>query len=285
MSENEHRGIRDLSQYDSMPTEALEQILRADAETPAEQESDIELILYVMEVLASRKRENQQSGKTAQQSWESFQQHYLPEQEIQKQNTKNPSGCPWLRRIAACAAVVILILCIPLSTRAFSLEELWDVVARWAKETFSFVSGDAEQVSEPSPTYDGEYTSLEDLLKRSNRPYDMVPTWIPDGFILEKVEKDIMPTKEIYVAIYRSENKAIRIKVQSYLDGDPEKFEIDDEPLEVYEDAGITYYIFSNQSQIRGSWISNCYECSVSGDLNIEELKQMIKSIEIKQNG
>ena len=131
MSENEHRGIRDLSQYDSMHTEALEQILRADAETPAEQESDVELILYIMEVLARRKKENQQSGKTAQQSWESFQQHYLPEQEIQKQNAKTLSGRPWLRRIVACAAVVILILCIPLSSRALSLEELWDIVARW----------------------------------------------------------------------------------------------------------------------------------------------------------
>ena len=69
MSENEHRGIRDLSQYDSMPTEALEQILRADAETPAVQESDIELILYIMEVLSRRKKENQQSEKAAQQSW------------------------------------------------------------------------------------------------------------------------------------------------------------------------------------------------------------------------
>ena len=188
MSENEHRGVRDLSQYDSMPTEALEQVLRADAETPAEQESDIELILYVMEVLARRKKENQQSGKTAQQSWESFQQHYLPEQEIQKQKTKKLSGRPWLRRIAACAAVVILILCIPLSSRALSLEELWDVVARWAKETFSFVSGDVEQISEPEATDDIEYTSLQDLLKRNNRPYDMIPTWIPEGFVLENVE-------------------------------------------------------------------------------------------------
>ena len=143
MSEQEHRRMRDLSQYDSMSTEALEQILRADAETPAEQESDIERILYVMEVLANRKKEHPQSGKTAQQAWESFQQNYLPEQEIQEQNVKKLSARSWLRRMIACAAAVILIFCIPLSARAFSLEELLDLVARWAKETFSFVSGDA----------------------------------------------------------------------------------------------------------------------------------------------
>lgn len=274
MSENEHRGIRDLSQYDSMPTEVLEQILRADAEAPAEQESDIELILYVMEVLARRKREKQQFGKTAQQSWESFQQHYLPEQEIQKQKTKNPSSHPWLRRIAACAAVVILILCIPLSTRAFSLEELWDVAARWAKETFSFVSGDAEQVSEPSPTYDGEYTSLKDLLKRSNRPCDMVPTWIPDGFILEKVEKDFIPEREIYRAVYINGGKEFRIRVQTFVASDKYVFETESDTCEIYESSGVKYYLFQNKDELRAVWMCGNFECNLAGELTIDEMKK-----------
>lgn len=279
MSENEHRGIRDLSQYDSMPTEALEQMLRADAEIPAEQESDIELILYVMEVLARRKREKQRSGKTAQQSWESFQQHYLPEQEIQKQKTKNPSGHPWLRRIAACAAVVILILCIPLSTRAFSLEELWDVVARWAKETFSFVSGDAEQVSEPEATDAIEYTSLQDLLKRNNRPYDMIPTWIPDGFVLDKVEKNITPVLESYRALYISGDREIEISVQGYLTEDSRKAEIG-KLIENFEHEGVWYYFFSNYDKLQVIWMELTYECIITGDLNTEEAKKMIDSIE-----
>ena len=279
MSENEHRGVRDLSQYDSMPTEALEQVLRADAETPAEQESDIELILYVMEVLARRKKENQQSGKTAQQSWESFQQHYLPEQEIQKQNTKKLSGRPWLRRIAACAAVVILILCIPLSSRALSLEELWDVVARWAKETFSFVSGDVEQISEPEATDDIEYTSLQDLLKRNNRPYDMIPTWIPDGFVLEKVEKDITPAQEIYSAFYRNQDSKLTIRIQTYIPEKTQNIEVDKDPSEIYTVFGYDYYIFSNVQQHQAVWLEESFECIISGDLSIDNIKSMVNSI------
>lgn len=279
MSENEHRGIRDLSQYDSMPTEALEQILRADAETPAEQESDIELILYIMEVLARRKKENQQSGKTAQQSWESFQQHYLPEQEIQKQNAKTLSGRPWLRRIAACAAAVILILCIPLSTRALGLEELWDIVARWAKETFSFVSGENTEVSEPSPTYDGEYTSLQDLLKKSNRPYDMVPTWIPDGFVLEKVEKDITPVQEVYRALYQRDEKELIIRIQNHILTDIGIAEIEDDPTDFFTISGVEYYIFENVSQLQIMWMDNQYECIISGDISLDEAKLMVTSI------
>lgn len=279
MSENEHRGIRDLSQYDSMPMEALEQILRADAETPAEQESDIELILYVMEVLARRKKEKQQSGKTAQQSWESFQQHYLPEQEIQKQNAKKPSDRPWLRRIAACAAVVILILCIPLSSRALSLEELWDIVARWAKETFSFVSGENTEVSEPNSTSEEGFASLQDALIKSNRDSSFVPTWIPNGYELDSVEKSITPEQEIYVAHYVSNDGNLTIRMQNYLSEDSQKIEINEKALEIYSIADIDYYIFSNGRQIQVVWIKDSFEYSFSGDISIDIAKQMIDSI------
>ena len=280
MSENEHRGIRDLSQYDSMPTQALEQILRADAETPAEQESDIELILYIMEVLARREKENQQSGKTAQQSWESFRQHYLPEQELQKQNTKKLSGRPWLRRIVACAAVVILILCIPLSSRALSLEELWDIVARWAKETFSFVSGHVEQTSEPGEEDDIGYSSLQDMLERNKIDSKIVPTFIPEDFAFEAVEKHITPEQEIYRATYLGNERKLTIRVQLYTSTKFQNSEIEAETSEVYRTTNGEYYLFSNFDQIQVIWLDGPYECMIFGDISTDEAKAMINSIE-----
>ena len=56
MSENRNRGIRDFSNYDSMETEELEEILRSDADAPESKESDTELLLYIMEVLAKRRK-------------------------------------------------------------------------------------------------------------------------------------------------------------------------------------------------------------------------------------
>ena len=170
MPENRDCGRKNLFQ---MSTEELEQILRQDAEAPADQEADTDFLLDVMEVLAGRDRENIQTKKTAEEAWASFQEHYAPDPEAV--SSAKPVR-PWIRRLIAAAAALVLILSIPLTARALGWDELWDVVARWAKETFSFVSGDPEQVSEPSPTYDGEYTSLQDLLKRSIRPYDTVPT-------------------------------------------------------------------------------------------------------------
>ena len=78
MSENRNRRIRDDSKYASMATEELEEILRLDAEAPMGQDSDTELLLSVMEMLANRMRNTSSNAKTAQQAWESFQQNYLP---------------------------------------------------------------------------------------------------------------------------------------------------------------------------------------------------------------
>lgn len=93
MSENRNR---DYSKYDDMTTEELEEILRLDASAPDGEDSDTELLLYVMEVLANRRKNMNITGKTALEAWESFQQNYLDEecsedvQEPKKNRTATP---------------------------------------------------------------------------------------------------------------------------------------------------------------------------------------------------
>lgn len=273
MPENRDCGRKNLSQ---MSTEELEQILRQDVEAPADQEADTDFLLDVMEVLAKRDKENSQTEKTAEEAWASFQEHYAPDPEAVR--SAKPVR-PWLRRLIAAAAALVLILCIPVTAHAFDWDELWDVVARWAKETFSFVSGDPEQVSEPEPTDAIEYTSLQDLLKRNNRPYDMIPTWIPDGFVLENVEKNTTPKTEIYSVLYRNKNKEIKIRVKTYTSTDSDNIEID-EPIEIYQKYGIKFYIFTNLEQLQVIWIDKSYECMIFGDITFEDVIAMINSIE-----
>ena len=84
MSENQ---CRDYSKYDDMMSEDLEEILRLDVSAPDGEDSDTELLLYIMGVLASR-RKNNSNGKTAQQAWESFQQNYLPDADVYPEQKK-----------------------------------------------------------------------------------------------------------------------------------------------------------------------------------------------------
>ena len=269
---------RDFSKYEAMETEELEEILRLDAETPAGVETDTELVLFILEVLASRRNTTNITGNTAQKAWESFEQNYMPE-ESWKSATVHKSA-PWLRRLTAAAAVLALLIVIPITTKALTLEEVWNIFARWAKETFSFVSGDNTDVSEPVVDDGVEYSSMQEMLRMSDRDNNMVPTWIPDGFIPESIQRVITPAQEIYLARYISGEKKFSIRVQNYLDGDFQKLESDLDYSEIYAVGEHKYYILINYDQTQAVWIVDSYECTISGDLSVDEIKLMIDSIE-----
>lgn len=276
MSENQNRGIRDFSQYDSMTTEELEQILRLDAEAPEGAESDTEELLYVMEVLARRRNTNI-AGKTAQEAWESFQENYMPKECTSQQKRKSPSS--WYRRGIAAAATIALVILIPISVRALSWGEFWEIVARWAKETFSFVSSGNTEYSEPEPDDNLEYSSLQDILQKNGLDASILPSCIPEGFALERIEKDVTPIQELYSAFYLDGNRNLCIQVRTYLSADIQNSEAGENPGEIYTLNGINYYIFENKDQIRTVWITGSYECLISGDLSVDEIKMMIDSI------
>lgn len=281
MSENQNRGLRDFSKYDTMETEELEQILRLDAEAPEGTESDIEILLYIMGVLAGRKNNKHITRNTAAKAWESFQTNYMPSECIEHTPRKaHRFTKPWVRRLISAAAMIALLIFIPFSARALSLEKLWDIFARWAKETFSFVSEEYSEIREPDTENGEEYISLQDALEKNNINTDIVPIWIPDGFVLEKIEKIVSPIQEIYRAYYRDGDKELKIRVQTYIEGDPGKVEIDKDLIEIHKVNNIEYYIVSNHAQVQAIWTIDSYECYIAGDISIEELKNMIDSIE-----
>ena len=282
MSENQN--CSDYSRYDAMTTEELEEILRLDAETFQGQATDGELILYVMEVLSRRKQNSSNPGKTAQQAWESFQKNYLPTEEETitpvtqtVQSVKAPRH--WMRRVIAAAAVLVILVGVPLTVSAFGWTELWDAVAKWAKETFSFVSSEDVQLTEPAPSDTQQYSSLQELLAETDQEYDFIPTWLPDGYELEDITVAENPMQRNYVAYYRKGETQLRISVRTFVMEDPEKVEINDNLIELIEQRGVEYYVFSNNTQIQAIWVIDSYQCVISGDLTIEEIKTMINSI------
>lgn len=269
---------RDFSKYETMETEELEEILRLDAEAPEGVETDTELVLFILEVLARRKNTKNITGNTAQKSWESFKQNYMPD-EFRKSEAARKSA-PWLRRLTAAAAAVALLIVIPVSTKAITLEEVWNIFARWAKETFSFVSGDNAEVSEPVVDDGLEYSSMQDMLKKNDKQFYSVPTWIPDGFIPESIQRVITPAQEIYLARYVNGVKKFSIRVQNYLTEDFIKLETNQDYSEIYSVGEQEYYILINYDQAQAVWIVGSYECTISGDLSVDEIKLMIDSIE-----
>ena len=82
-----------------------------------------------------------------------------------------------------------------------------------------------------------------------------------------------------FVAIYQNGESFLKISVKTFIDSEPEQVEQSSELIEIYSASGQDYYIFSNYSQNRAAWIIDTYECHISGNITIDELKMMIDSI------
>lgn len=283
MSDNQNRGINDLLKYDTMTTEELEEILRLDAEAPEGQESDMETLLYVMEVLTNRERNNGRTGNTALEAFESFKKNYMPDIEDdvmmpdREEKPKERSLC-WLRSLVAAAAVLVIVLLGSATAKAFGLD-IWEAVAKWTQETFHF--GDWGQTDD-GPGADGsmEYSSLQEILLSAGIEVPLVPTWIPDGYQLTDITVEQTPVQDVYIALFQNGENKLKITIRNHLDADPQYVEQSDDLVETYEVSGITYYLFSNHNRTQAAWITGSFECRIMGELTIEELKMMIDSIE-----
>ena len=279
MSEKEYRGLQDLTKYDEMTTEELEEILRLDAENTEGQESDVETLLYVTGVLAERRKKNGQTGNTAQEAYEIFKQHYMPEidnkDSVPAKEHKPKNLRPrWMRGLVAAAAAVVILLSGVVTAEAYGVD-VWKAVVQWTQDTFHFGAWGNTNSNNKLP-----YNSLQEALEKGNTPTWLVPTWIPDDYKLTEITVTQNPAKKVYRATYVEQAKVLKITVQDYLDEDPLYVEQSEGLVEEYEVKGITYYLFSDNDMVKAVWINDSYECDIMGQLTIQELKMMIDSIE-----
>ena len=279
MSDKQSRGMGDLSKYDAMTTEELEEILRLDAQALEEQESDTETILYIMEVLTERKGNNGHTGKTALEAYESFKQNYMPEDDnievSYSEPVKTKNGFSrWLRSLTAAAAVLAILVLGAVTAKAFGFN-IWEVVVKWTQETFHFGEWGNSNEDANLP-----YASLQDALEQGKITTSLAPNWFPDGYELAEIRVEQTPLKKIYMAKYSNGEKILRITVQDYFDRNPVYVEQSEGLVEEYEVSGITYYLFKNNKRTQVEWIVDSFECRITGELTIDELKTMINSIE-----
>lgn len=250
MSENLNRSNPDFSKYDSMSIGELEEILRADAMGSERADSDVDEILYVMEVLAKKRRQNGIAGKTALEAYQEFQQHYLPMVEKESSPRRKSNVIPF-RRIAAVAASLVLVFSLSVTANAFSFRDVWDAVVTWAQETFSFSMG--VDVSEPTPNDNTNYLSLHGALLKGDINTSLAPQWFPSNYYLVEIVVDETPQQKTYLGLYSDGEKSLKVFIQSYMQGFPEQIEVNDTLIEIYSDSGTDYYILQNNELIQAA--------------------------------
>lgn len=287
---------KDYSGFDRMSTEMLEEILRADFESSSDEKSDLDAILYIMEVIAKR---NQEAGNReytdAEQAWKSFNENYRFDMEaawyedekdlaVKPETTTSKKEKPkktkrLLHRCIGFAAVIVLVICCASFTPNAVGYNFWQIFAQWTSETFGFTSKHAGQQPEPADKANVEYSSLQEALNAYGIQEKLVPTWIPENYELQTVKVTETPKVTCFIASYQNEDKYITVEVNNIYDGNYTTFEKNDSVVEVIKTDGIKHYIMTNLEGDTVTWHNGKNECYIISAVSRDELKKMIQSI------
>ena len=286
MPNMQDRKAERFSRFDDMSTEDLQAFLREDASKPMGEESDTEEIFYVMEVLAKRRKE-QNGRKPPVEALESFKQNYHTESETPYISESAPvarkrsSSGRWKRGlVAAVAAICILVIGNSITASALDFD-LFAIIAKWTQETFHFgYAGQTTDPSEPDTNANNQYNGLQKALDIYKITLKLAPTWFPENYVEADVKTTETPTQRMFIARYKRDNCEIKVRIADYLDSHPLQIEQSDLFLEIYKQAGIDYYIFKDNDQLRAAWINESFECYITGPVSLEEMKEIIDSIE-----
>lgn len=186
--------------------------------------------------------------------------------------------------IAAIIVVMITLLLPPV----LGYRDIFHMVAQWTDEQFRFVAptyGSPETVGENSAQEDK--TPLMESLEEYGLPVSFAPSWFPeDKQFLEEEYRETENGKTYYTAIFTDENEEeiITFDLTKYpQSGNPGSkstiWEKDSEEVIKFPYHGITHYIMTNNGRVNIVWYVGSFEIGVSGHINIDEAKSIVKSI------
>ena len=285
MPENQNRNEDVFAKYSAMSTAQLQQILREDASKPeGQEETSAEALFYIMEVLAQRRRAQNQ-GKTPEEALEEFHKYYEQDDttiqfERKPEERKKISASPrWVKRLAAAAAVVVLIFSISFTAEAFGVH-IGKRIINWTRDTFSFGKVEEDfKTDVPAKTDPAVFQGLREALDAYGMTDCPIPSWLPEGYTEHYVKSTKTPLQRIITGRYKCEDGEIAIRISDYVEEYPTQVEQSEGRAEIYEVAGVPYYIFRDNRNLNAAWLYGSYECCISGPLSIEQIKLMIDSI------
>jgi hypothetical protein len=286
---------RDFSKFDEMATDVLEQLLRQDFELTETDETDMDAILYIMEVVAKRKKGSIPDTKA---SWTSFLENYVPseEQDVEAENTiclnkndeiqKGAISTPYqkmrpsFRKVIYAAAVIAIMFVLMIGAQALGIDVL-GALATWTDETFNFQS-----IGRGSDSGVKSALSLDNdvqLAFSSNFPAELLPTWIPEGYgILESKSVSNSFGIVIKCSFINGDKQTFYIQYDYFEDSadlDQQVYEKDAQQVEIYCNRQWEFYIFSNMNDYTATWSDGKMCMSIIGCNSVEIIKGIIDSL------
>lgn len=295
---------------DQLSTEALEELLRVDIESP--NDDNDEAVIHILEVIEQREKEHPTGRLTeVDKAWEEFQLYYnIPEgkglslyttgdkespptgncrEVVTAEQTQKPSVVRprrLLKNSMIAAATIAALMVGMVGVQAAGID-VFGTIGRWTDETFHFVSSNGAIQNGTDVELDsrnmGYYDLVQTALDRCGIAEKLAPTWYPEGF--EASEPEIIETSKcdvIHINFSGVDENFFNIDItryQSPSDLTAHLFEKDSISIEQYTSGAKTFYILSNMDTITATYSEGFLVEQISGSLSMEEIKAIIDSI------
>lgn len=238
------------------------------------------------------------------QQWMEFQKHYcnsdisddVPTVQEDLSSYPKSKSVPvpkvkrrWLGRTFAIAAIMIVLVALTIPA-ALGYANVFEMLGHWTDDYFQFIPASKE--TSPSDTIIStsaqlptEFDTPQEALDAYGVTQKILPTWFPEGFALS--ESDIYTLDAVdqneFSFFYSDSDSSIFLLFIQHTDNsiDSGKYQKDVGPVEEYQVGNISYYLYTNSGQSCASWCIDNMECSIYGDISMDELKKMIDSIEV----
>lgn len=270
--------------YSSFTTPQLKTMLKSDFYASDKKELSSETIETILSILHSRENVKNENFNIDD-GWNSFKANYLPFVEQNSTLFDDPTATATTRKANKAfykkrefaAAIVIGMIMTGIFSTTTTAQNLFSYIANWTKETFWF----NENNSSTNYNQSKIKSTLANDYDFSKIPDDLLPTWLPDGF----VQKDLTgyensSEKVVYISFENEGNHSFLNITISYLYAEVSNiYEKDNTKVTIYQKNGIDYFLLSNLNTNTAIWKNNSFECQIDGDISIDELKQIIDSI------
>lgn len=272
-----------------LDTETLKELIRTDCYT---EDLDEEYVLCALRIISSREHPQPDRAQEVDQAWRRFQEKYCtPEGEGRSlydstPQLEQPEEAVYrkrrpLRRLPRRVAVVAAVICTLFATMIVAQAagaDLWGVIIQWTKENFRFTyQGDS-----PSSSWMEGREELEGMELN-----DYLPTWIPEGYIVEEIETHEMQERDTAIITFSGENLPVFCMfVDVYEDLEQMQYmtyEKDDAPVQEQRlSNGATVYFYTNGGYEHSIYQNQNVVCSISGDIPQEMAMKIYESIEVR---
>lgn len=275
-------GNQTFPQYDQMPTEQLEEIIRADFWLSDDGTPDDERIDRMLEVIIQREKDSNQQDAPHFKSWKEIakEQPLAETDAIAEVSVPLRKKTRWshMKRVSAIAAVFACVFLLGTFSTAYAFGiDIWGVLVRWTENSFQVEANvheiDVNRFPEP-------LRNMAEKLAAHGITDGVLPTYLPDGY---KVMEESYFSNGEYSVFYTAlskENAFLSINCTQYYTGNfSSEYEKDDSNPAIYYINGTSFYVFTNFGNPVIHWSKDNLDCSIIGAPE-GEIEEIINSIQ-----